>query len=190
MTPHDVEVKARAERARQIALFRYRLIQQVIDRDVSTRQRGRILRQIAAQTHLSPGGTMMRVSRKTLDRWLRHWRMGGFEALLPAARQVDPRTSAGLLELAVALKKENPHRTAVQIREIMLRHNGEAPHERTIQRHFRRLELSVSLTRDGEEDHSRVFTRFEAARPNQLWVGDACHGPKIGGRRAHLVLLP
>jgi hypothetical protein len=31
-----------------------------------------------------------------------------------------------------------------------------------------------------------VFGRFEAARPNELWTGDALHGPRIGGRKTYL----
>jgi len=31
-----------------------------------------------------------------------------------------------------------------------------------------------------------VFGRFEAARPNELWTGDALHGPHVGGRKTYL----
>ncbi|WSW80085.1 DDE-type integrase/transposase/recombinase [Streptomyces sp. NBC_00996] len=31
-----------------------------------------------------------------------------------------------------------------------------------------------------------VFGRFEADHPNELWVGDALHGPKIAGRKTYL----
>ena len=31
-----------------------------------------------------------------------------------------------------------------------------------------------------------TFGRFEASRPNELWTGDALHGPKIAGRKAYL----
>jgi len=31
-----------------------------------------------------------------------------------------------------------------------------------------------------------VFGRFEAAHPNDLWLGDALHGPVIAGRRTYL----
>src|SRR5690606_29171973 len=30
------------------------------------------------------------------------------------------------------------------------------------------------------------FGRFEADRPNELWVGDALHGPVVAGRKAFL----
>ena len=31
-----------------------------------------------------------------------------------------------------------------------------------------------------------AFGRFEASRPNELWTGDALHGPHIAGRKAYL----
>ena len=39
-----------------------------------------------------------------MDRWIRAWRAGGFDALIPAERQVAPRTDAEVLELAARLK--------------------------------------------------------------------------------------
>ena len=31
-----------------------------------------------------------------------------------------------------------------------------------------------------------MFGRFEADAPNERWVGDALHGPKVGGRKTYL----
>jgi putative transposase len=35
-------------------------------------------------------------------------------------------------------------------------------------------------------DQRVAFGRFEAAAPNERWVGDALHGPKLGGRKSYL----
>ena len=80
--------------------------------------------------------------------------------------------------MAEALKRENPARTAAQVRRILTLSVGSAPSDRTLQRLFARLELAAPPA------PSALFGRFEAARPNDLWVGDACHGPVIAGRRA------
>jgi putative transposase len=37
-----------------------------------------------------------------------------------------------------------------------------------------------------EEESPQAFGRFEADRPNEIWVGDAFHGPRIGGRKSYL----
>jgi transposase InsO family protein len=36
------------------------------------------------------------------------------------------------------------------------------------------------------EGGTAVFGGFEAAVPNERWVGDALHGPKVGGRKTYL----
>ena len=73
----------RRARAQDVALFRYRLIGQALEEGLTTRQRGRVVRGIAGQVHAGPGGRGVQVSRKTIDRWIRAWRAGGFEALCP-----------------------------------------------------------------------------------------------------------
>src|SRR3954468_17974437 len=81
------EEAARAERARAIGLFRYGLIRAAADPGLSTRVRGRLVRAVAAAEHTDPTGRRVRVSRDTLDRWIRAWRRGGFDALVPSPRQ-------------------------------------------------------------------------------------------------------
>ena len=85
----------------------------------------------------------MRVGRNTLDRWIRDWRAGGFEALVPSARTAEPTTPAAMLDLAVKLKREAPGRTAAQVAEMIAAAEGSAPSERTIQRLFARLGLNT-----------------------------------------------
>src|SRR5438552_18690839 len=119
-----------ADRRRDVALFRYALVR---DLDaMRSRERGRAVRGLAARRHLTPWGERVRVSRVTLDRWRRMWRAGGFQALVPPAREGVPRTPAAVLELAVALKREQPERTAAQFTEIIRASGGGEPHERTI----------------------------------------------------------
>jgi putative transposase len=174
------EARRRAERARQVALFRYQLICEVTDPALSARQRGARVSELAGREHDGPGGAKVRVSAQTIRRWARDWRAGGFEALVPQPAKVTPRTPAEVLELAVALKKENPARTAVQITRILRAQSGWAPTDRTLQRHFARLELGKAA------GPAQAFGRFEADRCNELWTGDALHGPVIGGRKTYL----
>ena len=141
MTAAGDEEARRAGRARAVALFRYSLIREAADPGLSTRQRGRLVRELAAREHAGPFGEPVTVSRPSLDRWIRAWRSGGFDALAPPARQVTPRTPAEVLALAAALKRENPARTAAQVARILRASGGWSPSERTLQRHFARLEL-------------------------------------------------
>ncbi|WP_328806686.1 DDE-type integrase/transposase/recombinase [Streptacidiphilus fuscans] len=47
-----------------------------------------------------------------------------------------------------------------------------------------RQRLAARRLPDGQPPEA--FGRFEASRPNELWVGDALHGPKIAGHKAYL----
>ena len=182
MSGHDEEeVKAR-RRAQRVALFRYQLICPALDPGLSTRQRGRIVRGIAAGMHEHPTAGPVRYSRDSLDRWIRRYRADGFDALLPSARQPGPRTEPEVLELAAALKAENPARTAAQVARILSASTGWSPSESTLLRLFHRRELMGPAA--GEQ--SEVFGRFEAAAANERWAGDALHGPRIGGRKTFL----
>ena len=133
------EARRRAERARLTGLFRYQLIQEVTDPGLSARQRGALVRELAGRVHDGPAGLKITVSEQTIRRWARDWRAGGFEALVPSPARVSARTPAEVLELAAALKKENPQRTAAQVTRILRAQAGWAPSDRTVQRHFERL---------------------------------------------------
>jgi putative transposase len=176
----DDQVRRR-ERAQAVALFRYTLIRDAADGSVSPRERGKMVRALVAAEHRGPFGDPVRVSRSSVDRWIAAWRERGFEALLPPERQVTPRTDAAVLAMAKALKAENPQRTAAQVARILRQSTGSAPSERTLQRLFVREELA-GRTRGP----ATVFGRFEASRPNELWVGDALHAVHVGGRKTYL----
>ncbi len=170
------------DRVTEVALFRYALIREAADTELTTRQRGRLVREVASRTHLHPDGMEVSVGRSTLDGWIRAWRGGGFEALKPKPRALSPKVPDDVLHLAEALKREGPDRTAAHIAELLTVSVGWAPNERTIQRHFRR----IGLTRQALTRQPRAFGRFEAGRPNELWVGDALHGPLVVGRKVIL----
>jgi putative transposase len=169
------------DHATDIALFRYSLVRALLDESLTKAERGRMVRALSEASHAGPDGTEVRVSRPTLDRWVRMLRKGGFEALKPEVRHANPRTPKETLELAERLRRERPERTAAHICELIRTVSGWAPDERTIQRHFVRTGLSRRETRP-----KVAFGRFEAERPNELWTGDALHGPAIGGRKTYL----
>ncbi len=178
----DPKEPQKHHRSEDIALFRYGLIREAVDEAVSKSKRGRLVRELASITHTGVDGVPVTVSRQSIDRWIRAYRKGGFRALYPSVRHVEPRTPEHLLSLARELKKEDPYRTAAHIAEIIRTQNGWSPHERTLQRHFRALGLSrAQLT-----GQNIAFGRFEANHPNELWVGDAVHGPVIAGKKAIL----
>jgi transposase InsO family protein len=183
-TPEQDDVRRR-QRAQQVALFRYQLICPALDPGLSTKARGRVVRGLAAQSHAGPFGGQQSFSRHTLDRWIRRYRAGGFDALMPSVRQPGTRIDTAVLELAVALKRENPARTAAQVARILRTSGGWSPSESTLLRLFHRRDL-IGPAGGQDGAGSAVFGRFEAAAPNERWVGDALHGPRVGGRKTYL----
>jgi transposase len=170
------------DRHRDVALFRYSLIREAADPALTKAERGRLVRALAARDHTGPGGERVRVSRNTLDRWIRNWRAGGYEALVPTSRSAEQTTPVAMLDLAVKLKHEAPRRTAAQVAEVISAAEGWGPSARTIQRLFARLGMNTRP--DGTPPEA--FGRFEAAEPNDRWTGDALHGPTVGGHKAYL----
>ena len=170
------------DRRRDVALFRYSLIREAADPALTKAERGLMVRALAARDHTGPRGERVRVARNTLDRWIREWRAGGFEALAPAGRSAEPVTPAAVLDLAVKLKREAPGRSAAQVVQVIAAAEGWAPSERTVQRLFARLGLNTRP--DGSPP--AAFGRFEAAAGNDRWTGDALHGPAVGGHKAYL----
>lgn len=168
----------RKDRIEKIALFRYQLIREAADSQVTTRQRGPMVRALAEQVHPAPFGGTVRVSKDTIDRWIRAWNRDGFDGLKPKSRAQGAVTPAQILALAATLKLERSARTAAQVRRIMVDTLGDAPSESTLLRHFRTLQIPTG--------NREVFGRFEADYPNELWVGDGLHGPRINGRKTYL----
>lgn len=177
-----------APRDREVGLFRYGLIRPLLDDRLSPAERGRLVAELAAIDHPGPDGRRVRRSRTTIYRWFKDYRDGGFDALLPASRQRPPSSDAGLLELAVKLKRENPRRPATLVFELLatdLAGRGldrQLPSVRTLQRHFARLGLNRC-----QVGTVKVRGRFEAVMVNDRWIGDGMHGPHIAGNRAILM---
>ena len=169
-------------RRREIALFRYALVRQAADADLSPTQRGRLVRDLAGRDHIGPDGARVRVGRSTLDRWVRAYRAGGFDALVPAVRARSSLTATEILDLAVALKRQAPKRTAEQVTAIIAATRADPPSARTIQRHFAR----TGLNRRPDGTAPPTFGRFEAAERNDRWIGDALHGPTVAGAKSYL----
>lgn len=168
------------------ALWRFGLIREPADARLSCAERGALVRSLAVRLHAHPSGELRSVARSTLDEWIRAYRRGGFQALMPRQRAAVPRTPRTLLDRAEALRRENPRRTGAQIARIIAEANGgQGPSASTVKRHLRRRGLSRAALL-GER---QAFGRFEASAPNDLWVADCLHGPVIAGKRAILFCI-
>jgi putative transposase len=177
----------------QVALHRWAVIAEAANGTLTARERGAMVRQVAARSHAHPDGTSRTYSRVTIDRWLRAWRAGGLDALKPADRS-DTGTVRAHPELfaeAAALRLELPGRSAAQIASILYHRHGIAISERTVRGQLRR----AGLHREALAAEPKAYGRYEAARPNERWITDVLVGPWVpfprrdGSARARLFLI-
>ena len=175
------------DRATRIALARWAVIAEAADERLTPAERGRVVSEAARRVHRDVDGRQVRVTSRTIYRWLASWRTHGFDGLKPARRRDAgiPRTDVQVLELAAALRREAPARSAAQIAEILARTRGIQISARTLQRFF----AAAGLERARLEGRHRAYGRFEAAACGDLWTADAWDGPALGelsGRHAQL----
>ncbi len=171
------------ERQQQIALFRFGVIADLVNRTGLSRgeQESRI-RAISEQQWQIPGSTRTRLTRSTVLRWIAlYQRSGGrLESLQPQPRADRGRSRALDEELEAALvtlRKEMPA-VSLPVFYKYARSRGILPPERTpskdsLYRLFRRH----GLDRDTRLPEDR--RKFETELVNDLWQSDCMHGPKV-----------
>jgi putative transposase len=176
-----------------LALRRYALIAEAANPCLTPRERGRIVRAVAARVHEHPDGSDWAVCRHTLDRWLRAYQTHGLEGLKPGppADTGVVRRHPELFQEAAALRLEHPARSAAHIADIVSARHGIRLSERTVREQMHKR----GLDRARLNAEPRAFGRYEADGPNERWIGDVLVGPwvphprRAGSRQARLFLL-
>jgi transposase InsO family protein len=184
-----------AQYRQALALFRYGLIAEFIQLPAGTRGLYARLRDKARADYTIPGSTRTRVSPETLRHWLKDYRRGGFDALLPKGRadrgrpRVIPQAVADAL---LSLKDEQPHLSIPQLIRAV-QQSGVAPESltlppSTVHRLLSRAGLMHKTVPDGNQDRRR----FAFAHAGQLWMSDVMHGPTVaipgrGRRKSYLI---
>jgi len=173
------------EHAIQIALFRYGVIAELVERrdTLGPGETVALVREIAGQSFWCPGRGSVRVAERTVYAWARAYRCGGIEALRPAMRR-DRGTrrvlSDRVLERAIELRREQPRRWTSTLIDLLSREGtlGQEPgfHRATLDRHLDRLGMSRRRLH-AEQSPPTIKMRFE--RFGDLWVGDYHHGPPV-----------
>jgi putative transposase len=177
----------------QVALHRWAVIAEAATARLTARERGALVRQVAARSHAHPDGSSRTYSRVTIDRWLRAWRAGGLDTLKPAERSDTGivRAHPELFDEAAALRLELPGRSAAQIASILLHRHGIKVSERTVRGQLRR----AGLHRQALAAEPKSYGRYEAGAPNERWITDVLVGPWVpyprreGSARARLFLI-
>jgi transposase InsO family protein len=178
-----------ADPAETSALSRYAVIAGALNPRLGAKERGRLVREIAARVNTRPDGTPERVGRPTVDRWLRAYRKDSLKGLEPQRRsdRGAARRHPELFLEAAALRRELPARSA----DILVARHGIQVAPRTIRDQLRRQ----GLERGALGAAPVVYGGYEAERPNERWTGDVLSGPFVphprvaASRKAKLFLL-
>lgn len=176
---HDPEPQHR----QAVALFRYGLIANLIQLPPGTQGLYARIEEKAAAHYLIPGSTRTRVAPETLRDWLKRYRQGGFEALMPKPRADRGRARAipqALADLLVSVKEDHP-KLSVQLVIREARASGQVPEELPLPPStVHRLLTQAGLMRKAPNDPTDTDRRrFAFEKAGELWMSDVMHGPTV-----------
>ena len=173
----------------EVALFRYGLIADLVHLPAGTKGLYRRIEEKAEVAYTIPGSTRTHVAPETIRHWLKRYRAGGFDALLPKPR-ADRGQSRTLppqvVERLLSIKEANPALSVrLVIREALA---GECiPADLTLAPStvHRLLSRHGLIRHDPEQPGGQDRRRFAFEHAGELWMSDVMHGPavQVEGRR-------
>jgi transposase len=169
-------------------LLRYRLIADALE--APRGERTAILRVVAAGEHVGPDGKQLRVTVRTLQRWVARFSKQKLKALARPVRKDKGKTravNAAALARAVELRKEEPARSTPTLIDLLERAGEIAKgslRRSTLDRHLDRVGASRRMLHVlGEKRHVRLA--FD--HPLDFVVGDFHDGPYIRSALGEIV---
>lgn len=186
------------KRRNDVALFRYGLIADLLHLPSGKRGLGELLAKKAERNYDIPGSRRSRVASETIRDWLKDYRAGGFDALLPKPRKDQGQARSipqPIADLLCTMKEEVP---ALSVRMLIdkARASGDVPTEvelapATVHRLLTRAGL---MERKPEEPTSNDRRRFSFMKAGELWMSDVMHGPAVTSegkrkRKTYLISL-
>lgn len=166
----------------EVALFRFGVIADLVHLPLGTKGLYSKLREKADKEYVIPCSRRTAVAQETIRDWLKKYRRGGFDALLPKSRtdrgkpRKLPREVADLL---LAAKEENSDLTvSLVIKKV--RESGRVPDDiRMPQSTVYKLLARNGLMRKKNEP-AKDHRRFSYQYAGDLFMSDVMHGPAAG----------
>jgi putative transposase len=181
-----------------LALFRYGLIAEFIQLPAGSRGLYARLREKARTDYTIPGSHRTRVAPETLRHWLKDYRRGGFDALLPKGRADCGHSRAlpqAVADALLSLKDEQPGLSIPQLIRAV-QQSGAAPASlvlppSTVHRLLSRAGLMRKASAE-DAASTQDRRRFAFVDAGQLWMSDVMHGPSVaipgrGRRKTYLI---
>jgi transposase InsO family protein len=172
-----------SEQGHAVALFRYGLIADLVQLQPGSKGLYALIAQKAAGEYSIPGSTRTRVAEETIRDWLKAYRRGGFDALLPKPR-ADRGQSRSLppevVDVLLEVKEGNP---ALSV-QLVIREARKRPEVQpdlplpnsTVHRLLARHGL---MEKKRGEDTDADRRRFAFQKAGELWMSDVMHGPSV-----------
>ncbi|HEY5657093.1 MAG TPA: DDE-type integrase/transposase/recombinase [Myxococcota bacterium] len=166
-----------------VALFRYGVIAELVRLEPGAEGLYRQIAEKAERDYVIPGTPRTRVAAETIRHWLKRYRAGGFDALVPKPRADRGRPRKipdDVAELLIAIKEAHPE---LPVRGVIeqARSDGQLPEAlvlapSTVNRLLAREGLMRPRPEAGSSNDRR---RFAFERAGQLWMSDVMHGPAV-----------
>lgn len=159
------------------SISRYAAVAQVLAKVTAGMTISRAIRQVAKVSLRHLDGRPMRISVRTLQRWVAAYQSGGIDALAPVSRlSAAPSKvlSTDFLAYLVAAKTTDPDASIPEIirRAMLTGLLDRAPARVSVWRAARKLNLPIFATKSVERDDMR---RFEYAHRLQMVLSDGKH---------------
>lgn len=166
-----------------IAIFRAQVIAPLCVGELARGERARLLAELSERSYTPPGADTSRVyGIPTIERWFYRYRLGGLDALRPIPRHKGAALALtdAQRDLLVRIRAEHPSASAELIVST-LEHDGRLAagtvSPNTVRRLFRRHGLDRKSAR--ARARGSIRRRWQAARVNDVWHADVCHGPAL-----------
>lgn len=179
----------------EIALFRYRVIAEVVT-EPSGHRRQQLMATIVKRQHEIPHSSRTSIGLRTLQRWVKDYQDFGLPGLMPQERRDAGQGQAiapAIVEAAAKLRRDVPGRSVRQVIE-MLEMSRQVP--RGV---LKRSTLADALARCGHTRPERkakaaTYQRFQEEHRNRSWQGDCQHTlvlphPALPNRNRKVYLL-
>jgi len=166
---------------RAVALFRYGLIAELVQ-PANTPGLYARLQDKAQGAYSIPGSTRTRVAAETLRDWLKSYRRGGFDALLPKARTDRGHSRAlppAIADRLLELKEQMPQLSIPQLIRLAFERGIASASQPLPRATVHRLFSRAGLMRKSAPDEGHDRRRFAFARAGELWMSDVMHGPTV-----------
>lgn len=165
----------------RIAMFRYGVIGELVNRPLGPGEKERQLDGIVAKDWTIPGSPRQSIGRSTARDWIQQYETHGLEGLKPLARKDKGRSrclSDSAQETLLQLREERPE-ASIQSLIAALRLSGRLDPTQRLARStvYRFLaEHDPSQESSSTSPDAQAFTHSHV---NDLWMSDVMHGPRL-----------